>query len=194
MSSLGTLALAAPSLAETVDDLTPSVEHGVEEAEAVPVLAEEPSLAASEPLVLTADAAAEVTLPTVDIPVELPVLTADAPAEFTAVPSAVLAQLSPEQIQEIAAIIARTESTSQTSGAILPAEVLAQVDALSTIQEQVGQRRRLPFRFIRNLRLPQVITNLIRQPKNAGLVMLGNRILVVNPITGAILGSILSSL
>jgi hypothetical protein len=116
-------------------------------------------------------------------------------AEVTPVPTQVLENLSQEQIEAIATIISTTdESASAGTMANLPTEVLAQLDTLPGIEQPVGRRRWLPTSLVRRLRLPQAIASLVRQPKNTALVMLGNHIVVVNPITGAVLGAVLSAL
>ncbi len=116
-------------------------------------------------------------------------------AEVTPVPTQVLESLSPRQIEAIAAIISTAEaSTSPDRIANLPTEVLTRLDALPIVQQQVGRRRWLPTSLVRRLRLPQAIASLVRQPKNSALVMLGNHIVVVNPVTGAVLGAVLSAL
>ncbi|PSN17534.1 hypothetical protein C7271_17225 [filamentous cyanobacterium CCP5] len=115
-------------------------------------------------------------------------------AEVKAVPPEVIASLSQEQVAAIATIIQNADAVQNTAGANLPTEVLAQLDTLPGVQQQVNSRRRLPFNLARRLRLPQVVAALIRQPRQAALMMLGNRILVVNPVTGAILGSVVSAL
>ncbi|TVQ08572.1 MAG: hypothetical protein EA368_11510 [Leptolyngbya sp. DLM2.Bin27] len=115
-------------------------------------------------------------------------------AEVAPVPTEVLANLSPDQRDAIAAILQTAEEAARTNTlASLPTEVLTQLDALG-VGQQAGRRRWLPTNVVRRLRLPQMVTSLIRQPKNTALVMLGNHIVVVNPVTGAILGAVLSAL
>ncbi|MFQ4135557.1 hypothetical protein PGN35_004490 [Nodosilinea sp. PGN35] len=116
-------------------------------------------------------------------------------AEITPVTPEVLENLSQEQLEAIASIIVTAEtSASPDRIANLPAEVLTHLDALPGVEQQVGRRRWLPTGLVRRLRLPQLITSLIRQPKNTALFMLGNHIVVVNPVTGAVLGAVLSAL
>ncbi len=120
----------------------------------------------------------------------------DAPVAevITPVPTEVLANLSQDQMNAITSIILTAEaSTSPSLIANLPTEVLTQLDALGVAQ-QVGRRRWLPTGLVRRLRLPQVVASLIRQPRNTALGMLGNHIVVVNPVTGAVLGAVLSAL
>lgn len=113
---------------------------------------------------------------------------------ITPVPTEVLENLSQDQMNAIASIIVTTEaSTSPSLIANLPTEVLTQLDALGVAQ-QVGRRRWLPTGLVRRLRLPQMVGSLIRQPRNTALGMLGNHIVVVNPVTGAVLGAVLSAL
>ncbi|MGF1520285.1 MAG: hypothetical protein ACFCVB_21130 [Nodosilinea sp.] len=115
-------------------------------------------------------------------------------ADVTPVPTEVLENLSQEQMDAIASIILTAEaSTSPGLIANLPTEVLTQLDALG-VEQQVGRRRWLPNGLVRRLRLPQVVASLIRQPRNTALGMLGNHIVVINPVTGAILGAVLSAL
>jgi hypothetical protein len=115
-------------------------------------------------------------------------------AEVAPITTEVLENLSPAQMDAIAAILRTAEESARTNTlASLPMEVLAQLDALG-VEQQVGRRRWLPTNLVRRLRLPQMVTSLIRQPKNTALVMLGNHIVVVNPVTGAVLGAILSAL
>jgi hypothetical protein len=116
-------------------------------------------------------------------------------AEMAPVTSEVLERLSQEKLEAIAAIISTAEPVG-TSAAVteLPVEVLAQLDTLPVLEQQVGRRRWLPTGLVRRLRLPQIVASLLRQPKNAALVMLGNHIVVVNPVTGAVLGAVLSAL
>ncbi|MBE9159247.1 hypothetical protein IQ265_20760 [Nodosilinea sp. LEGE 06152] len=116
-------------------------------------------------------------------------------AEVTPVPTEVLENLSPGQIEAIATIISTAEASASTGTmANLPTEVLAQLDTLAGLEQPVGRRRWLPTSLVRRLRLPQMIASLVRQPKNTALVMLGNHIVVVNPATGAVLGAVLSAL
>lgn len=116
-------------------------------------------------------------------------------AEVTPVPTEVLANLSQAQIEAIAAIVSAAETSARTdTTANLPIEVLAQLDTLPGLEQPAGRRRWLPTGLVRRLRLPQAIASLVRQPKNTALVMLGNHIVVVNPVTGAILGAVLSAL
>ena len=116
-------------------------------------------------------------------------------AEMSPVTPEVLARLSQEKLEAIAAIISTSEpSANGAAVAELPREVLAQLDSLPVLEQQVGRRRWLPTRLVRRLRLPQIVASLLRQPKNAALVMLGNHIVVVNPVTGAVLGAVLSAL
>ena len=107
----------------------------------------------------------------------------------------ILEQLSQEQLAAIAAIISSAEASANNNlVAELPPEVLSHIDVLPIIERQVGRRRWMPTGLVRRLRVPQLVTALIRQPRNTALVMLGNHIVVVNPVTGAILGAVLSAL
>ncbi|MGB3310704.1 MAG: hypothetical protein WBG32_16155 [Nodosilinea sp.] len=120
---------------------------------------------------------------------------ADPATEAALVPTEVLANLSQGQIEAIAAIISTAEETASTGTiANLPTEVLTPLDTLAGVEQQVSRRRWLLTALVRRLRLPQTIAALVRQPKNTALVMLGNHIVVVNPVTGAVLGAVLSAL
>ncbi|MGB3136308.1 MAG: hypothetical protein WBB18_05830 [Nodosilinea sp.] len=119
----------------------------------------------------------------------------DPAAEITPVPTEVLENLSQGQIEAIATIISTAEETAGTDSiANLPAEVLTHLNAPAGVEQQVGRRRRLPASLARRLRLPQAAASLIRQPRHTALVMLGNHIMVVNPVTGAVLGAVRSAL
>lgn len=123
------------------------------------------------------------------------VAVATATTEVALVPTAVLENLSEGQIEAIATILSTAEeSANSTLIAGLPAEVLTHLDILPGVAQPVARRRWLPNALVRRLRLPQVIASLIRQSKNTALVMLGNHIVVVNPVTGAVLGAVLSAL
>jgi len=123
-------------------------------------------------------------------------LAAEAPLpEVTPVPTAVLENLSQEQVDAIAAIILTAETSASPDVVVnLPTEVLTRLNALPSVNQQVGRRRWLPTSLVRRLRLPQMIASLVRQPRNTALGMLGNHIVVVNPVTGAVLGAVLSGL
>ncbi|MBD1917581.1 MULTISPECIES: hypothetical protein [Cyanophyceae] len=190
-SSLWTVAQAYPAQEEVVEtpvliqvDDTKIVDVQVDDLMQV----DDPSLGQSttEPLIETMPIASDVTS----------AIAAEAPvAEVTAVPTEVLDNLSQEQLEAIASIISTAEaSTSPDRIANLPTEVLTQLDALPGVEQQVGRRRWLPTGLVRRLRLPQMLTSLVRQPKNTALMMLGNHIVVVNPATGAVLGAVLSAL
>ncbi|PSR19592.1 hypothetical protein C8255_01595 [filamentous cyanobacterium CCP3] len=119
----------------------------------------------------------------------------EAATAVTPVPPQVLENLSHGQIEAIAAIISTAdESASTGTMAHLPTEVLTQLDTLAGVGQPVGHRRWLPTNLVRRLRLPQAIASLVRQPRNTALAMLGNHIVVVNPVTGAVLGAVLSVL
>ncbi|WOD39126.1 hypothetical protein [Nodosilinea sp. E11] len=195
-SSLWTVAQAYPAQAEAVDhsfliQVDDEIQIGEGQIEDGQIDSSIDSLATTESFTevvpMTSDAVGqEVMNPVV----------AEAPApEVTAVPPEVLANLSPAQLTAIARIIATAEqSASADRVANLPTEVLTHLDALPGIEQQVGRRRWLPTSLVRRLRLPQRVTSLIRQPRNTALVMLGNHIMVVNPVTGAVLGAVLSAL
>lgn len=200
-SSLCSVALAAPEQEEGVDsplvtqvdyvddldsDLASGLDSDLDSAaiqpiEAVIVVVEQ-SLETEETVEI---------IPAIAEPIALPAVSTPVP-EVTAVPSEVLANLSESQMQAIARIILNADTVQQEIGATLPTEVLARLDTLPGLEQQLGRRRRLPFGLVRRLRLPQQILSLVRQPRNAALVMLGNHIMVVNPVTGAILGTVLS--
>lgn len=116
--------------------------------------------------------------------------------EVTPVPTDVLANLSQAQLEAIAAIISTAATAPASTGPVanLPAEVVARLDRLPGLEQPVGRRRWLPTSLVRRLRLPQAIASLVRQPRNTALVMLGNHIVVVNPLTGAVLGAVRSVL
>ncbi len=116
-------------------------------------------------------------------------------AEMVPVTPEVLERLSQEKLEAIAAIISTSEPSAHSAAvAELPVEVLAHLDTLPVLEQQVGRRRWLPTGLVRRLRLPQIVASLLRQPTNTALVMLGNHIVVVNPVTGAVLGAVLSAL
>jgi hypothetical protein len=116
-------------------------------------------------------------------------------AEMAPVTPEVLESLSQEKLEAIAAIISTAEPAGNGAAvAELPVEVLAHLDTLPVLEQQVGRRRWLPTGLVRRLRLPQIVASLLRQPTNTALVMLGNHIVVVNPVTGAVLGAVLSAL
>jgi len=190
-SSLWTVAQAYPSPADSeagldlvlVDQLlpeTPETEYGQME-----------EIAPSQDLleVLNQEAVVELAPGLESEPVE-PQTLAIAP-----VTPDILAQLSEEKLAAIAAILSTAEApTRENLVAELPPEVLSHIDVLPVIERQVGRRRWMPTGLVRRLRVPQRVSALIRQPRNTALVMLGNHIVVVNPVTGAILGAVLSAL
>ncbi|WP_225885268.1 hypothetical protein [Leptolyngbya sp. KIOST-1] len=200
--SLCTVAQASSVLAEVIDDAPGLVqvdELPVEQAQAEAGLVDQAQLdqtsieqavesldtpeAVAEALPLSAEDLADL------------VTVADPATEVALVPTQVLENLSQEQIEAIATIIATAEETPRTEViANLPAEVLTHLDTLVGVQPQVSRRRWLPTNLVRRLRIPQMVAALIRQPKNSALVMLGNHIVVVNPVTGAVLGAVLGAL
>jgi hypothetical protein len=193
-SSLCSVALAAPDQEERVD--APSVMY-VDDRDDVGSEGDSAAHQPIEPVVVVVDPSleseeiVEIIVPAIAEPIALPAM-ADPVPEVTAVPPEVVANLSEAQMQAIARIILNADTVQQDIGATLPTEVLARLDTLPGLEQQLGRRRRLPFGLVRRLRLPQQILSLVRQPRNAALVMLGNHIMVVNPVTGAILGTVLS--
>ncbi|MBE9109792.1 hypothetical protein IQ273_10255 [Nodosilinea sp. LEGE 07298] len=194
-SSLCTVAQAAPSQAEMIDAprLIQVDEVSLDQAQIGEVLIDQAQIDEATDTLVTPELFTEA------VPVS-PEDLSDAAvealaAEVTPVPTQVLENLSQGQIEAIATIISTTdESASAGTMANLPIEVLTQLDTLPGIEQPVGRRRWLPRSLVRRLRLPQAIASLVRQPKNTALVMLGNHIVVVNPVTGAVLGAVLSAL
>ncbi|TVP65335.1 MAG: hypothetical protein EA342_14640 [Leptolyngbya sp. LCM1.Bin17] len=190
-SSLWTVAQAYPSPADGVE--APSlvqVDEALDDASAL----EPGQVAAITPDQSWLEALAEEPLVSPDPSLESELIAPPALAIAPVTPE-VLEQLSQEQLAAIASIISTAEaSASANLVAELPPEVLTQLDVLPIIERQVGRRRWMPTGLVRRLRVPQLVAALIRQPKNTALVMLGNHIVVVNPVTGAVLGAVLSVL
>ncbi|NMF82958.1 hypothetical protein E1H13_06320 [Nodosilinea sp. P-1105] len=190
-SSLWTVAQAYPGPADGVE--APSLGQ-VDEALAEASTPEPGQVAAITPDQSLLEALAEETLVAPDPTLEADLIAPPALA-IAPVTTEVLEQLSQEQLAAIASIISTAEaSASANLVAELPPEILAQLDVLPIIERQVGRRRWMPTGLVRRLRVPQLVAALIRQPKNTALVMLGNHIVVVNPVTGAVLGAVLSAL
>jgi hypothetical protein len=189
-SGLWTVAQTYPAQAEGLDrPLVIQVDPAPETL--IPEALTPETLTPETPIAETPTDSKKVTIAAKDL-ADLTDLTA---VQVALVPTEVLANLSSGQIEAIATIVATVEETTGAPLlANLPPEVLTPLNPLPTVGQAVGRRRWLPTNLVRRLRLPQVVTSLIRQPKNTALVMLGNHIVVVNPVTGAILGAVLSAL
>ena len=194
------LGLVAASSLWTAAQAYPTQEEGLDapiltQVDDTPV--DEPinSLTTPEPLAESVAEVEALAMPTASEDLT-ETLAAEAPLpEVTPVPTAVLENLSQEQVDAIAAIILTAETSASPDVVVnLPTEVLTRLNALPGVNQQVGRRRWLPTNLVRRLRLPQMIASLVRQPRNTALGMLGNHIVVVNPVTGAVLGAVLSGL